>query len=201
MTAIQLFASIAPTLRGIKQPRTGFLDALNAAIDIIFLRLQTKRSDLIKADLSAVVDVTGGAPYGVLPPDFRGFFERPYLSGKTIPLEPFVGTLAGPVGETSLWPGFYDIRGLRVLLRPEPRVDCTILGTYYQAPAVIASLSGVIPFDGLFDALIKETVVRILVKGPASTVDPQFEAYLTVTIDRALPRRNDITRRTRPSFM
>lgn len=177
-----------------------FLDAMNTAVEVVFLRLWARRSDIVKAPLAVA---TAATPF-FLPEDFRGFAEDPYLvagSGKALPLVPLPSG-----GERDLYgatgaPSYYKLTGRTLQLFPYD-IDRELRGAYFSSPGELA-ITDTIPWNGVVDALLCDAVIAASRFGGISSLLANQE--FMVTMDQALDgiltsRNNPAPRRVRPHF-
>ncbi|PKN36595.1 MAG: hypothetical protein CVU62_13840 [Deltaproteobacteria bacterium HGW-Deltaproteobacteria-2] len=93
-------------------------------------------------------------------------------------------------------PDVYKIIGSTFYLRPTPAVDILVKGKYNAIPTVLTLATQTIPWEGKFDEIFTEGVVRIITKGisiPDTDVDFMTffnREFSTVVISRAsiIPR-------------
>ncbi len=141
------------------------IHVVNAAIRSIAKRLYVLGSDLITSQLSVSVVYLTEDEYGVLPSDFWGMKDDPYLDGYTEPLLPLPGQTVALQYQNSGFPLYYKIKGLKIYLYPPAGADYTIKGDYFVRPTLVSGVNSVVPFNELFDDLIAE-YVEIYFRGP-----------------------------------
>lgn len=193
-TVLDLITVTAPRLKQIPQPAMSAIEAVNAGMDVLFRYLVSKGSDLVKADFS--LEFAASDASKILPTDCRGLADKPQLTTMTEPLEPLqTQGRSAYYGQTGT-PERYDIRGLNLLLYPVPDEACTVIGEYWQAPARVTAITGTLPYDGMFDEVFKEAIVRGAAAGSAFAVDQAFMLFMAGEVDSILPKRKAGRRRT-----
>jgi hypothetical protein len=118
---------------------------------------------VVAAGAGSAVILTPIDDYGILPSDFWGLVDRPYVSGRSYPLLPIPNQatlLAYAVNSAGL-ALYYDIRGTKIYLVPRTSEDVTIKGQYWQRPTALTGTSDTIPFNELFDDIISEVLVQL----------------------------------------
>ena len=102
-------------------------------------------------------------------------------------------------------PKYYKIVGTILYVRPIAILPINVYGFYFGLPSVISVNSSVIPFNGLFDEVFREGVIRILQKGISiPEADPDFMAFMAREFDSVMNARMHIipkTRTSRTNFM
>ena len=127
-------------------------------------------SDLTAAAAGSDVVLTSNAGYGYLPSDFWGLFgtAKPYVDGKTWPLNPLPSQdeeiVWGDSGESF----YYEIEGDKIRVIPPTGTDITIKGKYFKRPAKLTKGEDTVPYFELFDDVLREYLVEILNVGTAS---------------------------------
>lgn len=186
MTVKQLLDAVLPRLSA---PALSFMEAVNAATAVLFQRLVALEADLVKAPLSLAF--TAQAPVAVLPADFRGLAELPYLVGQDAPLTPYArNARAADDGQTAATPQHYEVLGDSLYLRRPPATDQALKGLYFRWPGEVAALSDTLPYAGVFDPLYREAVPRICQEGYGIVADPAFDLFIAQQVDHLLPKRN-----------
>lgn len=177
-----------------------FLDALNSAVEVIFLRLWSHRSEIVKADFDVDTD---SEPFR-LPKYFRGFAEDPYLlssTGSVYKLFPLPTgtdqTQTGPV------PKYYRLTGVMMQLFPAPQEDYQLKGQYFACPTNLV-MTSTVPWYNLFDRLIADAVVEVTKFGglTALMANQAFMSTMNQSVDDILHSRSNPTpRRVRAHFI
>jgi len=140
------------------------LPVVNMAVRSIAKRLYVLGSNLITGSLSVSIDISEEDAYGVLPSDFWGLKDKPYISGKTYPLKP-LPSIEVALQYTTGTPQYYKVIGRRFYVYPAADADCTICGEYFARPYALTETSSTIPYNELFDDLITEYVEHYF-RGP-----------------------------------
>jgi hypothetical protein len=78
-------------------------------------------------------------------------------------------------------PSRYKIIGSTIYIRPKPIVDVLIKCRYYALPVALTTASQTILWNGLFDEIFIEGVIRIIIKG---TAIPEADADFMVFFNR-----------------
>jgi hypothetical protein len=164
-----------------------FLDAMQAALDIIVKRLWLKHSDLIKTPLNPDISVAAETDNFTLPSDYLGFVEPPFVTygGATYQLQPLPPASRYSFPEPGQ-PQYYELLGSTVYLYPTPDSSISVKGLYYMNPPKLTALSSTIPFNGLFDQVFRDVVLMVGGQGIAIIVQPQFEAFMRSQVDQVL---------------
>ena len=164
-----------------------FMDSANAVLQIITRRLLIKKSDFLREDYS--VTVTPTVPTFNLPTGFKGFAERPYISGTTQFLEPLPPE-ARALLTTAGTPRYYELRGTLVKVFPTPTAaSTTIVGLYYKEPTAFTVLTANMPFGDLANDLFVDAIVKFAVDGLKTAVNPEFLTMMYNQIEEILPSR------------
>lgn len=179
-----------------------FVDALNVAVEAVFLRLWEKKSDLTKKKMEVGTDAD---PFS-MPTDFRGFAEDPYLvgaSGNVVHLLPLPSGGARELnGVTGTTPQYYRLTGQKVQLFPGPVVDYDMVGEYFSCPKAL-TMESVIPWSDIFNEVIIDAIVEATKFGGLSGLlaNQAFMITMEQSIDRILSSRsNPAPRRVRAHF-
>lgn len=109
----------------------------------------------------------------------------------------------GMYGMLNTKPNVYKIIGSIIYIRPTPVVDLSLKGLYYQKPTALSLTTHSVPWDGKFDEIFIEGVVRIILKDVAiPDIDTDFMAFFnrefnTVINARArlIPKRGRTSRK------
>ncbi len=179
-----------------------FVDAMNAAVEMLFMRLWERRADLCRASLS----LTTAIYPVVLPVTFRGFAEDPYLldpAGNVFKLALLpAGGAASMAEETVEPPIYYRLTGSNMTLFPPP-VSTTydVRGEYFSHPGVMSDIS-TMPWGGLFNEVLVDATVGAIQFGGISGMFADQALMLSVeqSIDRVLPYRTRTTPRSSGSY-
>lgn len=163
-----------------------FMDAANAVQQIITRRLLLKKSDLLLEDFTAAI--VAPASTFTLPTGFKGFAERPYLSGTSTHLMTLPRELRSQL-TTPGTPKFYEMRGTTVKLFPTPSANVTVVGVYYKEPTAFTTLTATMPFGGLADDIFVEGITRLAVTGMKTAIDPEFLAMIYNQLEEILSSR------------
>ena len=183
---------IARTAKMEETSGISFIDAMNAAIELLFLRLWARRADLCRDDLN----LTTAIHPIELPAAFRGFAEDPYLvapSGEVIRLALLpAGVIASMVAkEPSEPPIYYRLSGTKITLYPPP-IDTVynLVGEYFSHPGVFSEASA-LPWGGVFNELIVDATVGAIQFGGITGMFANQALMMAVdqAIDRVLPYR------------
>lgn len=134
---------------------TSWIDDL---VQYISQRLYIMDSDLIEASfsLSYAQDIDTAA----LPTDFQGLTQEPWLNGQTVPLSPLPDKSYEHRYSGSGEPRHYKVRQTNLILYPPTSEATTVKGFYNQKPTEITKLTDTIPWNGLFDGMIREALVE-----------------------------------------
>ena len=193
-TVLDLVKATAPQLKQIPSPAMSAIEAVNAAMDILFKHLVTLGSDLVKADYELEFAISDASK--ALPDDCRGLAGKPQVTTMAKPLEPLVvENRAAYYGQSGV-PECYDLRGFNLLLYPVPAEACTVIGEYWQTPTKATAMTSIIPYNGMFDEVFKEALVRGAAVGRVFATDQTFAVFVMETVDSILPKRKSGRRRT-----
>jgi hypothetical protein len=87
-------------------------------------------------------------------------------------------------------PRTFKIIGSTVYIRPKPTVDILLKGRYNQIPPALTLPANTIPWQGKFDEIFKEGVVRIILSGIAlPEADAPFMAFFGTEFDTIMNSR------------
>lgn len=134
--------------------------------------------------------ITSRDDIGYLPADFWGFFgkAKPYINGKDYPLNPL------PSQDEKLnWyqstgePYFFELIGDWFVVTPPTSSDITVKGLYFQRPAALSSLEDTMPYQEIFDDVLQEYLVELLIMGTASGA--AIQQQLMVGVDLVVAKR------------
>ena len=117
-------------------------------------RLYTMGSDLVHAMYAlAYAEEAGSAS---MPERFMGLVNRPWIGARSLyplPSRDFVRTFPDPGA-----PRYFHLVGTVMYLYPVPDAAVVLEGWYAQLPESIISLEQGVPFAGLFDQALQETL-------------------------------------------
>lgn len=197
MTGNELLDIVLPRLS--KLPDTSgvsLLDAINRVIEIFFERLHRRKSDVARAQFSAV---TVDSEFTELPSDFRGFAGPVRLEdadGNKIDLEEM------PHGQETLEddaPKYWRLVGpFSVQIIPEAAESYTLYGSYYSMPTALEDLTDDIPWEGLMDSKFADAVILIASIGGPQSVTAEARESIGNICDGFIanrtyhPRRNKL---------
>ena len=172
-----------------------FLDALDASIECLFLKLQERRSDLVQAKFDMDTEITAFS----LPAAYRGMVEEPYLvstEDSVITLLPLPingdASLEGETGE----PKYYEVIGRTMYLSPTGEEAYALKGKYYSRPTVV-TMATELPWNGVLDHIICEAVIEATRVGGLMGLmaNQSFLTTLTQALNAILPNRSSRPRR------
>jgi hypothetical protein len=103
--------------------------------------------------------ITSDNSYGVLPSDFWGLKDKPYVSGMKYPLVP-LPSVDVALRYTTGVPIYYKVRGDKIYVTPYTGSDYSIIADYYKRPTQLTAVTDTVPFNELFDDLIAEYIVK-----------------------------------------
>lgn len=149
-----------------------------------------KRSDKVTvAAAGSSVTLTSLDNYGYLPDDFGGFINKPNIQGTTItiPEVPNLDTKLGLKMASAGTMQYHELMGDRIKVYPGTATDAVLEADYWKRPTKLTSMDDYIPFLGLFDDAIQDSIVAILTAGPTGTVD--LEGMLFRAVDLLVGKR------------
>ncbi len=135
-------------------------------------------TDTVSLATASSITVTSDDSYGYLPDDFWGLKGKPYIDGRTVPLEPLPSQDVKLKYSGAGYPLYYEIKGSKIYLTPAAGEDVTVKGDYCRRPAAVTGASSGIPFNELFDELIAE-YVEASFRGPLNK-----QESLTMVLDK-----------------
>jgi hypothetical protein len=199
VTTVQdIINSLLPKLAGKPDAATELYEQLNDIIEVISRRLWFHRSDLLKT--SKTVNVTNVNTDFTFDDRFLGFRGLPYELNATGVQQ--VHQLS-PLPEDDEWkyqvpgvPLFYQLIGSNVTLFPAPSAAYTYVVRYYALPADLVISTDVVPFNGLFDTIIKDMALE-MIGGMFSIVSPVFVQTMNELVDKIVRLRPNRTVRWR----
>ena len=176
-------SQVKDVIDGIKHripDRTNIYPALNRAVRLVNKRLFYHKSSWVRGALSIYVapyltdqhgsiitDVDGNyieilasASSGILPSDYWGMMEKPYISTKTYPLEPVPDQTTKLEYTDASTPIYYEITGDAIDLYPGSARAITINGQYWTRPARLTKPTDTMPYQELLDDVIQEVLLR-----------------------------------------
>jgi len=168
-----------------------FISAMQTTVDVLVRRLWLKKSDLLIAPMAQKTVLQGVTSFA-LPTDCLGLTDTLYLTvsgqaGQALSPLPsnkrYSFTQQGP-------PRYYEILGTTCWLYPTPDSSYLIDGRYFQSPTPLVDFSSTIPFNGLFDPIIKDAALQIGAHGVFAVSSPQFEGMLRNYVDQVIQTRN-----------
>lgn len=147
--------------------------------------LTLESTDVVTAATSNSFIITSVTDYALLPGDFWGFIDKPYLDGYTTPLLPLPSQEVAMQYLSSGFPLYYQIKGRKLYTYPPPGDDYTVLGDYFYRPTAVSATTSVIPFDELFDDAIGECIMQFYRKGfhEQNYENPPIERFLSRAVD------------------
>lgn len=161
-----------------KTPAVGlsFVEMVNAVTPVIARRLQSLSMDLLEAE--ATISFTANIGARALPSGFRGILGNPYIGDENRTLQPLNCSRAVFAGETGA-PVRYEVRGSYLHLYPTPDEITAVTLAFSQEPDRVENMTDYLPYNGVFDEVYTEGVLRIAASGSTALVaDPQFMAVL-----------------------
>lgn len=179
---------------------TSFDEALNNATEAIFLRLWARRSDLAQEKFAEA----GTTEHSfLLPLDFRGFAEDPYLinsAGSKLALVPLPTGGERELTGVNHFPKYYRAIGRTFDLYPHDGGEWMLRGKYFSSPGEIQLVDD-LPWHGMLDNLIGDAAVAAVRFGGLTAMLANKEFIMTM--DQALEglltsRSNPAPRRVRP---
>lgn len=153
------------------------------AVAVGTLTLATDSNVTVQAE-GTEYTLTSRADFGYLPSDFWGLFHnaKPYIDGKTWPLvalpDQDIKLAWGSSGESF----YYEIEGDRFCVIPATASDITIKGKYFKRPAKLTKGEDTMPYFELFDDVLREYLVELMVAGTASGATAQAQLLLGVDL-------------------
>lgn len=198
MTGYELLNRLLPRLDKVEAVEGFvFIDALNAAVDLLFKRLVNRKSDLAKNPLSLELATNDSSK--AMPADFRGFVERPYYGGTLLnPLK--IEEEAAYNGIDPGKPKFYQLKGQTLHIYPATDAAIIIKGDYWAAPVTVV-IGDALPYSGMFDLALQETVLQMAKDGIIPVLASQaFVIVLDRLIDDVVMNRNNVRRRVHAQF-
>ncbi len=229
MTGQDLFNLLMPRIAKMgKTSGLSFVDALNIAIDVLFIRLMSRRSDIVQDHFSDISSINGAFS---LPESFRGLANDPWLLPYTKVFTTFTdsetwlddgyvenapteiasaaiilsqlpsGEERYLIGDTTQ-PKYYELIGKTIQLFPDDGKTRSLHGKYFSHPGKI-ELTDEIPWRGDVDAIISDTVLASIENG--SLMSQLANQPFVVMIDTALGslldnRKNTGRKRARGYF-
>lgn len=195
MTAQQLFSKIVLRIAASPPQTINFLDAVNDVLELLGSSLMERSSNLLKS--SGSVSYTANVSTANLPAGFWGLIGKPYVSDATIgntTLEPVENTEDYDHATTNR-PATFELTqasGYDVLkVYPTPDASYTVKFEYYKKPSITA-MTDSLPFNGLFDSIIADVLVRTGNSGGWVTIMQEF-AYIDEAISRIVMSRTPRT--------
>jgi hypothetical protein len=193
-TVQDVINSLLPKLASRPEAATELYEQLNDIIEVISRRLWFHRSDLLKATTAVVVNpVNTGF---IFDNRFLGFRGLPYESN---PSGSHQVRQLSPLSEDDEWryqqpgtPRFYQLIGNSVALFPAPATEFTFIVRYYALPSDLVDQNSPIPFNGLFDTIIKDMALA-MVQGMFTIVSPVFIQTLNEIVDKTIRLRPNRT--------
>jgi len=92
--------------------------------------------------------------------------------------------------EPGLYPSRYKVIGTTLYVRPTVIMNVKITGRYFARPAQLTAPANSILWDGLFDEVFREGVVRIISSGmPAPEASGDFALFMQREVDSVLNSR------------
>jgi len=195
MTGAQLLDMLMRRIAAIDNSSgLSFIDALNSSVEVAFLRLWAKRSEIVQESFDIYAD---DEPFA-LPDNFRGFADGPYLvrDSSTIVLEPLPpGSLAEVASYTGT-PRYYSLLGANVEIYPPALYSDELKGRFYASPGTLG-MESTLPWGGVFDWLIADGVIEATKNGGTTALlaNQAFLITMDASIDAILSARNNPARR------
>lgn len=175
-TVQELFDSLLNRLTVNPALGLSFYQMVNAVTPAIARRLQYLSLDLLEAETTISFAANIGAR--ALPSGFRGILGNPYIAVDNLQLQPLNCSRAVFAGETGA-PSRYEVRGSYLHLYPTPDEITAVTLTFSQDPDKVENMTDYLPYNGMFDEVYTEGVLRIAASGSTALVaDPQFMAVL-----------------------
>lgn len=198
MTVTDLQNRVLSRLKG--SAGVSYINAVNVVVDLIFKYLWGLRSELIQEVFDEYVP--SGASFQELPDGFKGFVSHPYYD-KTEVVELPDGMEVAFNNQTGP-PEYYKIVKDKIYVYPKSDRVAHLKTFFFKQPTVLTRVStDSLPFEGLFDDIAEEAIIKILETGKRASLlaDNKFLVLLHADIDKVLAARNTPRiRRTRAKF-
>lgn len=189
-TALQLFDKILLRMR-CKPPEHDYLTVVDMVLRAIDRRLLELGSDLIKTERSEAL--AADANEITLPTGMLAIANNPkilYNSGNSCrELTPLPESKRFCYYTDTGTPEHYEIRGTKLRVYPTADADATLKFETFDRQTV-DSMNSTIPYNGLFDDVIIELLVRYGVDPAIASVDPALDLMVRKGIDQVLGRRS-----------
>jgi len=189
-TVGSIFSEMLPRLSK-SDLSVSFIAAMQTTVDVLVRRLWVNKSDLLAAPMTPVAVLAGSASFP-LPTDLLGLRENPYM---TIEGQPGRELAPLPPGRRYAFtqqgtPEYYEVLGSTCWLFPTPSANVSIKAMYNQDPPKLTGMESTIPFNGLFDPVIKDAALQIGSQGVFVVSTPVFETMVRNFVDQILQIRN-----------
>ena len=178
-------ADIIDSVRHRLPDRVNVYPALNRAVRLISKRLFYHKSTLVMGALSE--SVAADANSLSLPSTFWALMSKPYISGKTYPLEPVPDMEAKLNYTDDSTPIYYEIQGQTMYLYPGTSSIITIKGDYWTRPTKITSPMDTMPYSELFDDAIEEALLHTYVTGNSTGEIGGLQNFINKAVDEVVP--------------
>jgi hypothetical protein len=170
--------------------RSNLYPALNTAVLLIAKRLFIYQSDMITDELD--VSVSADTASGDLTTSFWGLTGKPYIDGYTWSLKPLPSKDVKLAYTSNAVPKYYQIKGTTIYLTPGTSSAITIKGDYFKKPTELTKPTDTVPFQGLFDDVIQEFMIKWYSEG--SKGDPNaavlLKAFVNDNVDLLIGKRD-----------
>lgn len=187
MTAQELLFQVMPRMK--ETDGAAFYDIVNATLTIINNRLWDCKSSLIVSTKS--LTVTKAVDSVALPVDYLGILEDPFIrtTERSLQLRPLPEYVRLSLPQNGS-PAYYLIEPTVIRLYPTPDIAGTLIMRQFCKVPVIEDGADVIPYDGNFDTIIRDAVVRAAALGTFATATPEFRAMIVTQVDAFIRLRN-----------
>lgn len=201
MTVQELWDRTWGTIQTLEKANIDFITAVNESTEHIFSYLWKRKSELAvdlfalsyfepieDASQNFLLDGEDSPLLAVrtLPDAFRGLAERPFIQGKTTPLEPVTEELRIKLVQQTGPATHYELKGTKLYLWPLPEESTVVRGSYFKHPGTVAGDEDSLPFSGVFDLAYRSVVLAIVELG----VTTDFTALLDKHVGELLPVRD-----------
>lgn len=185
MTVFEVFSRAVPKVSG--PALCTIFEAIGAVQDVIVSRLLVKRSELLVSDYDATLTYAAGKKEKMLPEEFLGFVDRPYLADATR-LNPLRGQ--GLAGTETGEPQFYKTKGHLLTIYPTPTEETVVYAPFYARPETPTEMDDELPFWGMFDSAFVDAVVPVLSLGVTAAGEAGFRATIESQVDLVLQAKD-----------
>jgi hypothetical protein len=180
------------------------LPLLNEMIHHIDMVIYWERVNLYR--VSFTLPFTASQTSAIMPADFIGLSEQPWIQGHIHPLNVIPDRRTALLNQNeNERPVYYELADSTIWLYPPPSIAVTLEGFYFRFTNKLTTAGATMPYGSIFDQVIKEYLVKIFHTSNTTrdetgkfiiAVDPAMTKEFQQQVKKLLVRRPGFATRT-----